>query len=71
MKKIKKFYSYDKNKLFNWNYFCRMWDFPYAVCCNYENNEIINDIWGARYMKINTKKIKCVECIQDNEDIYV
>ena len=54
MKKIKKFYSYDKNKLSNYNYFCRMWDFGYEVCRKRKNNEIINDIW----MCFRCKKIK-------------
>ena len=71
MRIIRKFYSYKKNKLFNYNYFCRMWDFGYEVCRKRKNNEIINDIWWDRCVKINTKKIKCVEFIQDNEDIYV
>ena len=77
MKKIKKlyiFYKY-KNKDIgnhtNRNCFYKMWDFGYKVCRKRKNDEIINDIWWYRFKKINTKKIKCVECIQDNEDIYI
>jgi hypothetical protein len=71
MRIIRKFYSYKKNKLFNYNYFCRMWEVPYTVCRNYKNNKMVNDIWWHRGVKINTKKIKCVEFVQDNADIYV
>ena len=34
-----------------------------------DRNSVV--IWWDRCVKINTKKIKCVEFIQDNEDIYV
>ena len=77
MKKINKFYIFDKKKkkdIYNHidcNFFCKMWNFEYKVCCNYKNNEMINDIWWARCVKINTKKTKCVRLVTDNEYIYV
>ena len=69
MKKIKVFYKIENNKAFN-EYYYMEWlsDLCYWECKECEN---IVDIWCYRCKKIKGKKIRYLDVITDEYDIYL